>query len=42
MIDRVVVARIVRDDGVELLADGKDWLLTAINGADAPDRKSVV
>ena len=36
MIDRVVVARIVRDDGVELLADGKDWLLTAINGADAP------
>lgn len=36
MIDRVVTARLVRDDGAELLADGKTWLLTAIDGADAP------
>lgn len=36
MIDRVVTARLVRDDGAELLADGRDWLLTAIDGAGAP------
>lgn len=37
MIDGVVTARLVRDDGIELLADGKDWLLTAIDGAAAPE-----
>lgn len=36
MIDRVVKAKIIRDDGAELMADGTDWLLTDINGADAP------
>lgn len=36
MIDRVVKAKIIRDDGAELIADGTDWLLTDINGADAP------
>lgn len=37
MIDKRVTARFVRDDGAELLADGADWLLTAIDGASAPE-----
>lgn len=31
-----VIARIVRDDGAELVADETDWGLTSIDGADAP------
>lgn len=34
--DRDVIARIVRSDGAELIADESDWGLTAIDGADAP------
>ncbi len=37
MIDKTVTARLVRDDGAQLLADGADWLLTAIDGASAPE-----
>ena len=33
--DTYVAARFVRSDGAELLADGSDWLLTKIDGADA-------
>ena len=36
MMETDVIARIVRDDGVELTADETDWGLTAIDGADAP------
>ncbi len=35
--DRNVIARIVRDDDAELIADEQDWGLTAINGAAAPE-----
>lgn len=35
--DKIVTARFVRDDGAEFLADGANWLLTAIDGADAPE-----
>ena len=35
-LDTYVAARFVRSDDAEFLADGSDWLLTAINGADAP------
>lgn len=35
-LDTYVAARFVRGDGAELVADGSDWLLTAIDGADAP------
>lgn len=35
-LDTYVAARFVRSDGVELVADGSDWLITAVNGADAP------
>ena len=34
--DEAVVARFVRDDGAELIADETDWGLTKIEGADAP------
>ena len=34
--DEAVVARFVRDDGAELVADETDWGLTKIEGADAP------
>lgn len=37
MIDKRVTARFVRDDGTEFLADGADWLLTAIDGASAAE-----
>lgn len=36
MIDKTVTARFVRSDGAQLAADGTAWLLTQINGADAP------
>lgn len=36
MMDTKVLARFVRSDGAELLADGTDWLLTRIDGAAAP------
>ena len=32
-----VIARIVRDDNTELIADDTDWGLTTIDGADAPE-----
>lgn len=35
--DRDVIARIVRSDGAELIADETDWGLTAIDGAAAPE-----
>lgn len=35
--DRDVIARIVRDDGAELIADETDWGLTRIDGAAAPE-----
>lgn len=35
-LDTYVAARFVRSDGAELLADGSSWLLTSIDGADAP------
>lgn len=34
-LDTYVAARFVRSDGAELLADGNDWLITDIDGADA-------
>lgn len=36
MMDTKVLARFVRSDGAQLLADGTDWLLTRIDGAAAP------
>lgn len=35
--DESVIARIVRSDGAELVADETDWGLTAIDGAGAPE-----
>lgn len=35
--DRDVIARIVRSDGAELIADETDWGLTSIDGAAAPE-----
>lgn len=35
--DEDVIARIVRDDNAELIADDTDWGLTAIDGAAAPE-----
>lgn len=34
-LDTYVAARFVRSDGTELVADGSDWLITSIDGADA-------